>query len=176
MDMIGMIYPPSSEKHKFILVATDYFTKWVEAQAYEEVKQTHVMKFIKGIIYRFGNPQTITVDNGSIFEGKLVKAFASNHGISLIYTSTYYAQSNGQAKSTNKIIKKGIQRMVDKNPEIWHNLLLDTLWAYRNTKRTSTCTTPFALTYGHDAVLPMEIIVRSQRVTSQNDLETKAYH
>lgn len=54
--------------------------------------------------------------------------------------------------------------MVDRNPEEWPSMLLNVLWAYRTTKRTSTWTTPFALNYGQDVVLPMEIVVRSQRV------------
>lgn len=54
---------------------------------------------------------------------------------------------NGPAESINKIIKKGIQLMVDPNLEVWHELLLNTLWAYQTTKRSNTRITPFALTY-----------------------------
>ena len=64
MDMIGKIHPPSLKHHCFILVATDYFTKWVEAKPYKAVDQTEVIGFIKDLIHRFGIPQTITADNG----------------------------------------------------------------------------------------------------------------
>ncbi|XP_015159023.1 uncharacterized protein [Solanum tuberosum] len=37
MDVIGPIEPPASNGHKFILVAIDYFTKWVEANSYKSV-------------------------------------------------------------------------------------------------------------------------------------------
>lgn len=63
MDIVGPI-PPSGSK-KFLLVLTDYFTKWVEAQAYYEVKSSYVVAFIwKNIIYRHGLPYEIVTDNG----------------------------------------------------------------------------------------------------------------
>ena len=68
IDLIGQIYPPSSKIHKFILVATDYFTKWVEAIPLKIVTSREMIEFVKEhIIYRFGIPQTITIDQGSIF-------------------------------------------------------------------------------------------------------------
>ena len=58
-------------------MATNYFTKWVEAKAYKDVTEYDVIKFIKEtIIHRFGLPQSITVDNGMAFNGSRVLAFA----------------------------------------------------------------------------------------------------
>ena len=63
IDLIGQIYPPSSKNHKFILVATDYFTKWVEVIPLKNVTSKEMIEFVKEhIIYRFGIPQTITTD------------------------------------------------------------------------------------------------------------------
>jgi len=62
IDLIGQIYPPSSKNHKFILVATDYFTKWVEVIPLENVTSKEMIEFFKEhIIYQFGIPQTITI-------------------------------------------------------------------------------------------------------------------
>ena len=56
MDLIGKIYPASSKGHNFILVATNYFTKWVEAPL-KKVERKNVIQFIKEqIIHRFGIP------------------------------------------------------------------------------------------------------------------------
>ena len=155
----GKNTPPSSKHHCFILVATDYFTKWVEAKPYKVVDQTEVIGFIKDLIHRFGIPQTITVDYGTVFDGKMVKSFVAEFGISLVNSTPYYAQANGQAEASNKSLKKGILKGVDDNPRDWHNLLLDVLWAYRTSPRSSTGVTPYALVYGHAAVLPVEINV-----------------
>ena len=57
IDLIGKIYPTSSKGHNFILVAADYFTKWVEAIPLKKVEQKDVIQFIKEqIIHRFGIP------------------------------------------------------------------------------------------------------------------------
>ncbi|MBE2321401.1 transposase family protein, partial [Solirubrobacter sp. CPCC 204708] len=111
-----------------------------------------MIKCIKeNIIHRFGLPQTITADQGSVFTGSEIKAFSNEYGFEIIHSTPYYAQANGQAESTNKILKLNIEKMVENNPRIWHELLSETLWAYRNSKRSSTGVTPFELTFGHDA-------------------------
>jgi hypothetical protein len=63
IDLIGQINPPSSKGHKFVLLATDYFTNWVEAIPLKKVTSENMVEFVKEhIIYRFGIPQTITTD------------------------------------------------------------------------------------------------------------------
>ena len=74
--LYGKIYPPSSKRHTFIIVATDYFTKWVEAQSIANVSQANVIRFIeRQIIHRFGILETITADQGIVFTGDKVKSF-----------------------------------------------------------------------------------------------------
>ena len=76
MDLIGKSRPISRKKNCFVIVATNYFTKWAEAKPYKEVSEFDVIQFIKEmIVHRFGIPQSITVDNGTIFNGTRVKAF-----------------------------------------------------------------------------------------------------
>jgi hypothetical protein len=70
LDLIGEIKHASSEKQRYILVGIDYFTKWIEAVPLPNVDQDAVINFIQNhIIYRFGIPETITIDKGSAFTG-----------------------------------------------------------------------------------------------------------
>ena len=62
-----------------------------------------------------------------------------------------------------------------RNPTSWDDLLSEVLWAYRTSKRMSINTTPYSLVFGHDAVFPMEITVRSMRITRQNELTRLDY-
>ena len=63
VNLIRKIYPTSSKRHNFVLVSTDYFTKWVEAVPLKKAEQKDVIQFIKEqIIHRFGIPQSITTD------------------------------------------------------------------------------------------------------------------
>nr|KYP67047.1 Pol polyprotein [Cajanus cajan] len=85
MDLIGQIHPPSSKNHKYILVAIDYFTKWVEAIPLKDVEQNDIINFIEDhIITRFGIPQTITTDQGTVFTGRKVAQYTESRGIRLI--------------------------------------------------------------------------------------------
>ena len=176
MDIIGQITPPSTKRHEYILVATDYFTKWAEAIPMKSITQQDVIRTIReNIIHRFGIPQHIVADRGSVFYGNETLEFAGQFGIQVSNSSPYYPQGNGQAESTNKVLKGIISRMVEDNPRDWHNLLSEALWAYRTSRKSATKVTPYMLVYGHDAVLPMEITVKSARLAYQNDLSPADY-
>ena len=70
--MIGRIVPKASNGHEYILVAINYFTKWVEMASYSMLKAKHVGQFIENnIIYWYGVPQEIISDNGSHFNGEV---------------------------------------------------------------------------------------------------------
>ena len=60
--------------------------------------------------------------------------------------------------------------MIEENPINWHKVLSETLCAYRSSKRDSIAVSPYSLTYGHDAELPMELVVPSLRVSRHNGL------
>jgi ribonuclease HI len=176
MDFIGMISPPSSKQHHFIIVATDFFTKWVEAEPMKHITADKVKDFIfDNLICRFGVPECIITDRGTSFMAEEVVTMTNKFGIKLLHSTPYYAQSNGQAEASNKIIINILKKMVADNPRDWHNELYNTLWAYRTSKRTPTATTPYALTFGHDAMLPMEIFVQSLRVREQHQLIGEDY-
>ena len=95
-----------------MLVATDYFTKWTEAVLLKNMTHKEVIEFItEHIIHRFGIPQT---DQGSSFISKEVRAFAESYKIKLLNSSPYYAQANGQAESSNKILIKLVKKKIEK--------------------------------------------------------------
>jgi hypothetical protein len=102
MDIIDKINPPSSKGHQYILAIMDYFTKWVEVIPMKSVTSKDVVNFIKEhVIHRFGIPQTITTDGGSVFIAKEFSKFTAGVGIKLIRSSPNYAQANGQAEASN---------------------------------------------------------------------------
>jgi ribonuclease HI len=85
IDLIGQIYLPSSIGHKFVLVATDYFTKWVETIPIKTMTTGNMIDFVnEHIVYRFGIPQTITTDQGSQFTSGEFEEYANSLGIKLL--------------------------------------------------------------------------------------------
>lgn len=176
VDAIGEINPASSKKHSYILVITDYFTKWVEAQAFTKINTQTVISFLEEKIFtRFGIPETITFDQATVFKNPELLDYLNQFGITKLHSTPYYAQANGQAEATNKIIVKGISKLVDNNPRNWDELLLYALWAYRTSKREATGVTPFNLVYGHTPVIPAELNVKSSRVAQQMGLSGDDY-
>jgi len=168
IDLIGQIYPPSSKGHKFILVATDYLTKWVEAIPLKKVPSANMIDFVKEhIVYRFGIPLTITTGQGTMFTSGEFDEFAIGMGIKVLNSSPYYTQANGQAEASNKGIINLIKQKIEENPRRWHTLLNEALWSYRMACHGSTKILPYQLVYGHDAVLPWEIKTGSRWVLSK---------
>nr|ABA97233.1 retrotransposon protein, putative, unclassified [Oryza sativa Japonica Group] len=177
IDMIGMINPPSSKGHKFILVATDYFTKWIEAIPLKKVDSGDAIQFVQEhIIYRFGIPQTITTDQGSIFVSDEFVQFADSMGIKLLNSSPYYTQANGQAEASSKSMIKLIKRKISDYPRHWHTRLAEALWSYRMACHGSIQVPPYKLVYGHAAVLPWEVKIGSRRIELQDGLTADEYY
>ena len=139
-------------------------------------KQKNVIQFIKEqIIYRFRIPQSITVDQETMFIGEEMNYFAVNYGIQLIKSTPFYAQANGQGEGSNKVLKGILEKMLEENSRDWHRILSETLWAYMTSKMSSTGVSPFSMTYERDAILPMEVVVHSLRVYRQNGLTLQEY-
>ncbi|XP_050217550.1 uncharacterized protein LOC126668387 [Mercurialis annua] len=121
VDLIGKIYPGSSDGHTFVIIANCYFTKWVEAKPLKLPTQEAVIKFLKEyIVHRHGLPESITIDQGTIFTGSDIVWWASQMKIKMLHSTLYYAQANGQAEATNKAIKLIVQKIIEENPRQWH--------------------------------------------------------
>jgi len=171
IDVIGSIEPPSSKGQKFILAATDYFSRWAEAIPLREVKAENVINFLeRNIIYHFGVPHRITSDNGPAFRSHKIVRFAKKYKIQWNYSTGYYAQANGLAEAFNKTLANILKKTVAKHKRDWHDRLYEALWAYRVTVRTPTQSTPYSLVFGTEAVLPLEVELPALRVAVHEEL------
>ncbi|KAL0854021.1 hypothetical protein Bca101_059173 [Brassica carinata] len=162
MDIIGPM--PNSRQRRFVLVLTDYFTKWIEAEAFAQVTEKEVRGFVwKNIICRHGLPYEIVTDNGSQFISGNFKDFCNKWDIRLSTSTSRYPQGNGQAESSNKIIIDGIKKRLDLKKGHWADELDGVLWSHRTTPRGATKSTSFSLAYGMEAMAPAEVNVMSLR-------------
>ena len=163
IDIIGKISPMSSNGHEYILVAIDYFTKWVEAASYVRLTMARVAKFIRShIICCYGVPHELISDRGVHFRGE-VDTLIQEYGIQHHRSSAYRTQTNGAVKATNKNIKRILRKMAETSRD-WSEKLPFALQAYLTSFRTSTGATPYSLVYGMEAVLSVKIEMRSLRV------------
>ena len=126
--------PQGKRQMKFLLVAIDYFTKWVEAEALATITETKVQNFVwKNIVCRFGIPRMIISDNGRQFDSQAFKSFCSNLGIRNKYSSPGHPQANGQTEVTNRTLLRLIKSRLVGAKKAWLEDLPNVLWAYRTT-------------------------------------------
>ena len=116
LDFIGKFHENSSNGYSWILTATDYFTKWVEAIPAKNANEKVIMDFIENqIITRFGVPSKITTDNAKAFSSLEFSSFCFKYGITLSHSSNYYPEGNGLAESSNKNLITIIKKIVGDN-------------------------------------------------------------
>jgi len=158
LDCIGEINPHSSGQHKWILVATDYFTKWIEAAPTRKADHNVVMKFLtENIFSRFGCPQKLVTDNVAALRAKELVEMCDSMGIKLVHSTSYYPQGNGLAKSSNKSLIRIIKILLEDNKRNWDSKLKYALWADRVTIKKSIGNSPFKLVYGIEAIFPIQL-------------------
>lgn len=133
IDVIRKITPKGNNRHEYILVVIDYFTKWVEAESYRELNSKKVIEFIRcNIICRYGVPHEIISDNGSHIEG-YANDVMEEHGIQRHKPFPYRLQTNGVVEAANKNLKNIINKMI-KTGKNWPEKLPYALWGYQMTE------------------------------------------
>ena len=117
--------------HWFILVITDYFSKWAEAAPLIEVQTFNVVNFIKHyVIHRFGVPRGIIHDNGPLFASQLFYQFCDKYQIQNVASIAYNPAANGLVEAFNKMIIKLLKKFISSSKRDWNKKLNQCLWAY----------------------------------------------
>jgi transposase InsO family protein len=158
LDFIGEFKDNSNNGYRWVLTATNYFTRWVEAIPTKKETEEVVMSFLEDrIITRFGAPAKITTDNAKAFSSLALANFFFKYGIVLSHSSNYYPQGNGLAESSNKNLMNIVKKIVGENKKAWDSKIKYALWEDRITTKTSIGKTPFELVYGLEAKLPINL-------------------
>jgi transposase InsO family protein len=156
-----------------MLVAVDKFTKWVEAAPVTTQDSTAAINFIKSIVFHFGVPYSIIMDNGTNFTSKEFKSYCEGLGIKLKFASVVHPKTNGQVKKANGLICSGIKKRLlaplEKAKSAWVDEPPSVLWSLRTTPNAATQETPFFLVHGAEAVLPVEVTHEAPRVMAYDE-------
>jgi hypothetical protein len=157
LEFIREIHPNSSDQHRWILNATDYFTKWIESKPTRNVSHKVIISFLEDIMSRFGCPSKIVTKNASSFKVKPLIKFCEQYGITLVHFAPYYRQENCLAESSNKSLIKIINKLLEDNKKEWDSKMKFSLWDDRVTKKRSLGLSPFHLVYGVEAIFPTQL-------------------
>ena len=113
-------FPKAVKNKKYLLVYTDYFTKWVEVEPLANIRDVDVKRFIwKNIVTQFEVPYVLISDNGLQFDGKAFRKYCSDLGIKNRYSTPAYPQGNEQAETVNKVIVNGLKKRLDDAKGKW---------------------------------------------------------
>ncbi|GKA41151.1 putative nucleotidyltransferase, ribonuclease H [Tanacetum coccineum] len=155
IDFMGPF--PSSRNNKYILVAIDYVSKWVEDEALPTNDTRVEAKFIRRLFSRLRIPKALINDRWIHFCNSLLEKTLKKYGVTHRLAIAHHSQTNGQMENTNRAIKRILERTVNGNRKEWMDKLNDALWAIRTAYKSPIRSTPFRIVYGKACHLPIEM-------------------
>jgi transposase InsO family protein len=144
-----------------LFVAIDKFTKWPKVEPVRKVTAQAAVKFLKGLVCRFGVPAKVIMDNGTQLTSHAFTQYIQSLGSKVSFTSVAHPRSNGQVERMNAEVLRGLKtRAFDKLLKCgrcWIDELPVVLWSLRMTPNRATGQAPFSLVYGAEPVIPTEL-------------------
>ena len=157
LDITGP-WPVSHNGNRYVLVASDYFTKWSEAYPLpDQEAKTVAEAFVQQFIARFGAPLLVHTDQGRNFESRLFREMCALMGVKKTRTTAFHPQSDGLVENFNKTLGTMIAAFVSENQKTWDRDLAVLMMAYRATPHESTKMSPNWLMLGREVSMPLDI-------------------
>jgi hypothetical protein len=168
--------PPTQGNLKYVVVAVEYFSKWIEVKPLATITLVTIQKFFwQNIVCRFGVPKAITMDNGTQFDAEAFKELCGQIGTKIHFASVRHPESNGLVERANGIIMMGIMKLIFNQPRgKWLDELIKVVWSHNTTASRSTGFTPFKLLFGDEAITLEEAKVGSIRIVASAKDEAEA--
>nr|GEW43529.1 reverse transcriptase domain-containing protein [Tanacetum cinerariifolium] len=178
IDFMGPF--PSSIGNKYILVAVDYLSKWVEAKALPTNDARVIVKFLKSLFSRFGIPRATISDRRTHFCNDQFTRVMIKYGVTHRLDTAYHPQKSGQVEVSNHGLKRILERAVGENRASWSDKLDDALWAFCTTYKTPIGCTPYKLTAGDHRKLQLNELSKLRDRAYENSMiykeRTKKLH
>ena len=141
-----------NESKKYVLVATDRFSRWPSAMVTTTNTSDKVLKFLDKYITQHGVPRKIHVDQGSCFTSNTFKSFCNSEGIELMYSPVNDHRGTGSVERTIGSLKNFVLTYAtDKEHESLESMVDKALGALRFSKNATTKLTPFEAHHGREA-------------------------
>ena len=157
IDVLGPL-PVTTQGNRYILVFSDYLTRWPEAFAIPNMESSTVARiFIDEIISRHGAPRTLLSDRGTNFLSSLIAEVCKLFDIHKLNTSSYHPQTDGLVERFNSTLLQSLSMYVDKDQKDWDLFIPSVLFGYRASPSAATQETPFFLLYGRECRLPIDV-------------------
>ena len=170
MDILGPL-PETLCGNSYILVVTDYFTRWAEAYAIPNQEATTVaQKVTDEFFFRFSPPEQLHSDQGRNFESTVIAEICKMLGITKTRTTPYHPQSDGLVERFNRTLLTMLATAADEKPFDWERQLRRLCLAYNSSEHPTTGETPFFLMFGRQVRMPIDIMYGSPNTTQPSSV------
>jgi transposase InsO family protein len=158
IDLLGR-FPKSSQGNKWIIVCTDYLTRYAVTRALPNASAPEVATFLlEYIILTHGAPRVLISDRGQVFQSKMIHELNRLCNISHRMTTAYHPQTNGLTERFNKTLTDMLSIYVDLEQKKWDEVLPFVTFAYNTAKQDTTGFSPFFLLHGREAETTLDTI------------------
>ncbi|CAM4956447.1 unnamed protein product [Rotaria socialis] len=169
LDFVGPV-PQSSNGNKYILVCTDYLSRYAITQATSNCTAETAARFlVEKVILQYSVPKQLLTDRGTHFMSNVFEAIASRCGIHHITATTYHPECNGVTERFNATLVDSIGTYVNQQQSDWDDYLPYATFAYNTSKQSTLQMEPFKLMYGRDPILPFDTPSHITKLSSVND-------
>lgn len=158
IDLLGR-FPKSTNGNKWIIVCTDYLTRYAVTKAVPTAEAPEIAQFlVDDIILKHGAPRVMISDRGKVFQSRLVSEVILRCNITHRMTTAYHPQTNGLTERFNKTLADMLSMYVDVEQRDWDTILPFVTFAYNTAKQDTTGFTPFFLVHGREAETTMDTL------------------
>ncbi|GFY19237.1 transposon Tf2-9 polyprotein [Trichonephila clavipes] len=159
IDLLGR-FPKSAHGNKWIIVCTDYSTRYAITKALPTAEVDEIAKFLlEEIVLRHGAPRVIITDRGAVFRSRLVSSLVDLCNIDHRFTTAYHPQTNGLTERFNKTLADMLSMYVDVEQKNWDEILPFVTFAYNTAKQETTGFMPFYLLHGREAETTLDTML-----------------
>ena len=152
------LFPPPSKGSRYIVVLSDYLTRWVEAFPVPSVEATVIARLlVNEIISRHMAPRVLLSDRGTNFLSKVVAEVCKIFQIQKVNTSSYHPQTDGLVERFNSTLCQSLSMYVSKNQQDWDEFIPLVLFAHRTSVLDAIGDSPFYVLYGREPRLPIDV-------------------
>ncbi|UYV72818.1 hypothetical protein LAZ67_10000882 [Cordylochernes scorpioides] len=173
MDLLGR-FPKSDNGNKWIIVCTDYLTRFAVTKALPTGEAKEAAKFLmEDVVLKHGAPREIITDRGRVFQSKLIAELTNQCSSIHRFTTAYHPQTNGLTERLNKTLANMIAMYVSVEQKDWDVILPYVTFAYNTAKQDTTGFTPFKLIHGREAETTVDTLFPNPHEDLQEDYSQK---
>lgn len=151
--------PITSKGKRYVLAMEDYFSKFVNLYAIADQRATTVAECVFSFVMEHGVMETLHTDMGRQFESEVIRQLCAMLGVKKTHTTPYNPKSDGMVERLNRTVIDQLAKILLVSEGEWDSCLPHVAFAYNTSVHSSTGFTPYFLTHGREARVPVDVLL-----------------